>query len=66
MTIDQGNCNTFTSATIFDATGRKVYSNTIHSNKNVISFANLVSGIYIVILRTNDNQTYTQKIMRLK
>jgi len=66
ITIDQGNCNTFTSATIFDATGRKVYSNTIHSNKNVISFANLVSGIYIVILRTNDNQTYTQKIMRLK
>ncbi|MBS1626824.1 MAG: cellulase family glycosylhydrolase [Bacteroidetes bacterium] len=66
ITIDQGNCNTYTSVSIFDATGRKVYSNLIHSNKNIININNLLSGIYIVILRTNDNQTYTQKIMRLK
>jgi len=64
--VDQGNCNSYTSVTIYDMLGKQVYFNHLGLNKNTYDLSFLQQGMYVIKLRDDKNNTYINKIMKLK
>lgn len=66
ITIDQGNCNSYTNYGIFDMSGRLVNKGVLQLNKNDINLSYLQPGVYVVKLLDAKNNAYVKKIIKMK